>query len=204
MKQELAFALLLILASSFTLKESHQNHREEDSSCIYQTPLTNKWKLEFDHASRSGVPQNSNTFKVVFNGVTIKAYALTDYNIHHEVLNVRSRVGKNQINFIGTGLSDSLGQGIDNVKLTRTSFCGFQDVIVNGGFELGHTLGNAWAIFANGKIPGWSEVNGQLEIGAGRIYNAKWPENTHVAELDANKNSNVYQQFTLDKYQRLV
>jgi hypothetical protein len=157
MKRELAVVLLLILASSFKLQEAHEHgaHGKPHSFKKYP-PLTNKFTLEFDHASREGVPQTSNKFVVQFNGKKLKEFLPTDYNIHHEVFKVTSCVGKNSLHFIGTGTSDSLGHTIDNVKLHRTSFCGYQDVIVNGGFEEGHTLGNTWAIFPNGKIPGWT------------------------------------------------
>jgi len=90
--------------------------------------------LEFDHASRNGVPQDSNSFSVVFNGKKVKDFVLHDYIVHHELFHVYSHHGLNSIHFIGTGKSDGLGQTIDNVKLHRNSFCGYEDVIINGGF----------------------------------------------------------------------
>lgn len=41
------------------------------------------------------------------------------------------------MNFTGSGLSDGFGWQIDNVKLTRKTFCGFEDLIKNGDLESG-------------------------------------------------------------------
>lgn len=38
-----------------------------------------------------------------------------------------------------------------------------------------------------------------MEVGWGRIYNQNWPYSTHVAELDANRNSDIYQVFLVGK-----
>jgi hypothetical protein len=160
--------------------------------------------LEFDHASRNGVRQDSNRFAVSFNGERVKDWNPTDYNIHHEKFELYAREGKNSINFIGTGISDGLGQTIDNVQLVRHSFCGKENVIVNGGFEEGHTLGKSWGVFANGRVPGWKSVGNAIEIGWGRIYNPRWPADTHICELDVSANANVYQEFTMDEWFRIA
>jgi len=118
--------------------------------------------LTFEHASRAGVAQSSNSFAINFNGKRIKEYFPTDYNVNSASLSLDAVIGKNTINFIGTGTSDSLGQGIDNVALKRDAYCGVEDVIVNGGFEQGHNLGHGWSIFANGKIPGWIAADNQI------------------------------------------
>lgn len=177
MKAVLAFALLVAFISSVSLKESHQWTEYEDDT--YPT-LTDHWVLTFDHASRNGVRQDSNSFTVNWNGQRIREWHPTDYNIHSERIDLTSRIGKNSIHFIGTGISDSLGQGLDNVKLFRNSFCGYEDAIINGGFEQGHNLGRGWRFFANGAIPGWTTPDNQLEVGYGRIYNPRWPADTHI------------------------
>ena len=159
--------------------------------------------MEFDRASRNGVSQESNKFAVEFNGKRIQEWTPTDYNINHEKYELHSIVGKNSIDFVDTGISDGLGQGIDNVQLVRFSFCGREDVIINGGFEQGHTLGTGWALFANGKVPGWLATDNQIEIGHGRIYNSRWPDGTHIMELDGTKNSRIYQVFNLDEWLRI-
>ena len=200
MKVVLSLALLVVLISSVSLKESHEWTEHHDDKYI---TLTDHWVLEFQHASRNGVRQDSNRFAVEFNGERIKEWHPTDYNIHSEKFDLTSRVGKNSIHFIGTGISDGLGQGLDNVKLHRMSFCGYENVIVNGGFEEGHNLGHGWAFFANGKIPGWSTPDNQLEVGYGRIYNPRWPADTHITELDAKHNTDVSQTFELDEWQRI-
>jgi hypothetical protein len=43
-----------------------------------------------------------------------------------------------------------------------------------------------------------------LEVGWGRIYNPRWPADTHICELDANRNSNVFQEFTMDEWFRIA
>ena len=133
MKVVLSLALLVVLISSVSLKVSHE--WAADNQDDKYDPLTKHWVLEFQHASREGVIQDSNKFAVEFNGERIKEWNPTDYNIHSEKLDLTSRVGENSIHFIGTGISDGLGQGIDNVKLYRMSFCGYENVIINGGFE---------------------------------------------------------------------
>lgn len=202
MKVVLSFALLVVLISSVALKEAHQWTEHADEQ---YPPLTDHWTLEFQRASRNGVRQDSNKFAVDFNGERLKEWHPEDYNIHTEKIELTSRVGKNSIHFIGTGISDGLGQGIDNVKLYRNknSFCGYEDVIINGGFEEGHKLGRGWSFFANGKIPGWTTPDNQLEVGYGRIYNPRWPADTHITELDAKHNSDVSQTFELDEWQRI-
>lgn len=102
---------------------------------------------------------------------------------------------------MGTGLSDGFGQQIDNVKLTRKTFCGFEDLIENGDFEKGHSLLHEWAIFQNGKFFGWNCTD-EMEVGWGKIYNKHWPD-THVCELDADRNSNIFQEFKVDKKNRV-
>jgi len=196
----LALALLVIFVSTLSLNSAHDGSRRPDTD---YPELNNDWVLEFDHASRNGVAQDSNRFIVEFNGHTIQEWSPTDYNIHHERFTVSSRVGRNSINFIGSGRSDGLGQNLDNVKLVRKSFCGVEDVIVNGGFEEGYNVGHSWGIFANGRVSGWKTVEGELEVGWGRIYNPRWPAETHITELDANRNANVYQEFVLDDWNRI-
>jgi len=144
MKVLLSLALLVVLISSVSLKQSHDWTEHQDNE---YTTLTDHWVLEFQHASRNGVGQDSNSFAVEFNGERIKEWHPTDYNIHSKKFDLTSRVGKNSIHFIGTGISDGLGHGIDNVKLHRMSFCGYENVIINGGLKKdtnlvmdGHTL----------------------------------------------------------------
>jgi hypothetical protein len=63
MKAELAFALLVVLISSVSLSETHERRGRYRPDSDYPE-LINKWVLEFDHASRNGVGQDSNRFAV--------------------------------------------------------------------------------------------------------------------------------------------
>jgi hypothetical protein len=60
------------------------------------------------------------------------------------------------LSFTGLGGKDRAAQGIDNVELYRWTGCGYQNVIVNGGFEEGHKDISTWQSFKNGEIPGWT------------------------------------------------
>ena len=108
--------------------------------------------MKFERAARDGLwDQKSNRFKVVFNGKLVKDFLPKDYKIHKETLKLKGRNGKNTINFIGTGVSDSYGSQVDNIKLLKNG----KDYIKNGGFEKGHKLGTDWTqwlIFKNDEF----------------------------------------------------
>jgi hypothetical protein len=149
------------------------------------------WILKFEYAARDGLwNQDSNRFAVVFNGKLVKDICPKDYKIHKETFKLKGRKGKNSIHFIGKGVSDSYGSQVDNIKLLR----GYKNYIKNGGFEEGHKLGTGWLIFKNGQFKGWN-CKDEMEVGWGRIYNKHWPKDTHVCELDANRNSDIFQKF---------
>lgn len=151
--------------------------------------------MTFDTAARDGLwNQNSNKFIVEFNGRNVAKLFPSDYEIHQRTFKLRGRKGKNSIHFIGAGDSDSYGSQIDNVKLIK----GKKNYIKNGGFEEGYYLETEWLIFKNGEYLGWS-CKDEMEVGWGRIYNIRWNIDTHVCELDANRNSDVYQNFDSEK-----
>lgn len=70
---------------------------------------------------------------------------------------------------------------------------------MNGNFE-DPNVGTGWRILTG--IPGWT--GGEIEIGHGKIYNQNWPDNTHVTELDANRNVKIHQEINLNsKYEKI-
>lgn len=70
MKQVVALALLAVFITSLSLAESHQK-ADADT-----------FTLTFQHASRAGVPQNSNSFAIDVNGKRLKEYTPTNYNVN--------------------------------------------------------------------------------------------------------------------------
>lgn len=206
MKLFFALALLVGLVASLSLNSAHdRRYWKAGCNCPkrHYDPLENWFTLEFDHASRNGVSQTSNTFKVTWNGATVKHYSnIRNYNVNHAKHEVKATHGKNSLHFIATGISDGLGQQISNVKLYRNSFCGYEDLAVNGAFREGHSLGHGWSIWRKDQFKGW-KCNDEIEVGWGKIYNPRWPANTYVSELDTNHNSDIYQEFYLDKYYRV-
>ena len=82
--------------------------------------------LTFDHAAKEALwNQDSNRFAVIFNGKTILDY----HEIHHQKLVLYGRYGKNEIHFVGKGLSDARGSQVDNIKLIRKVGKGYKNYI---------------------------------------------------------------------------
>ena len=76
--------------------------------------------VTFDHAVKEAIwNQNSNRFAVIFNGKTILDYLPSDYEIHSQKSTHYGRYGKNELHFVGKGLSDARGSQVDNIKLVR-------------------------------------------------------------------------------------
>ena len=99
MKKALALLLLTVFVASLSMNV-HEGGYEEESygykGSGYALILT------FDHAARDGLwDQDSNRFKVVFNGKVIKSYLPKDYKLHHAKHYLTGRNGKNTLHFIG-------------------------------------------------------------------------------------------------------
>lgn len=119
--------------------------------------------LTFDWAARDGLwNQDSNRFAVYFNGRLVRSFLPKDYKLHHEKIIIKGRYGKNRLDFVGKGVSDSYGAQIDNVKLVRKTKYGSKNYIKNGDFESGHNLGiGGWFWYDDGAFKGWRSV-GQM------------------------------------------
>lgn len=74
----------------------------------------------------------------------------TNYNVNSVSIVVFSQVGKNSLQFSGTGVSDSYGLTVDNVKLVRDGT--LANIVVNGQFE-DPDVDAGWQIFND--ITGW-------------------------------------------------
>ncbi len=84
---------------------------------------------------------------------------------------------------------------ITNVRLKRNTKRRSRNLVVNGEFTHPN-VGKGWKIL--GSAPGWNADGNGIEIGYGHIYNKRWPAGTHVSELDANKNVDIYQSIFFD------
>jgi hypothetical protein len=141
MKQAIVLAILLVALNCMSLCSSHQ-------------ALGNKWTLTFSYMARDNIRFDSCSFSVLWNAATIVDITPEDYLLHHHSIVVEGRVGENVLNFAGTGLSDALGMTIDNVKLLRECGCGFENAVVNGGFDQALYVDQGWRYY-NDNIDGW-------------------------------------------------
>jgi len=104
MKKALALLLLTVFVASLSMDvHEHEGGHEEESSDSYSYRGSGyALILTFDHAARDGLwEQDSNRFKVVFNGKVIKSYLPKDYKLHRAKLSLTGKKGKNTLHFIG-------------------------------------------------------------------------------------------------------
>ena len=188
MKQAVVIALLIVALQCVSLC----SHNQAQSSTL---------TLKFSFCPRDNIRYESLSFYVGWNGATVFDYTPEDYEIHHVTIKVQARVGENTLNFAGTGVSDARGTTIDNVRLLRECGCGFEDLVVNGEFHEGVWVDRSWRYFYEGII-GWTGK--ELEIGNGRLYNKRLPQNNPVTELDAARNVDIVQTIYLDESFRKV
>ena len=126
-----------------------------------------------------------------------------NYNVNKYIVDVEAKKGDNILGLQGEGEdSDKVGATVDNVSLKRCACGGNEDAIINGGFEEGHNVGQGSGSFP--KITGWDGGKYGIEIGIAFRYNAKWPQSTHVTELDSIGNTMITQTITLDSLFRVV
>lgn len=103
------------------------------SYCDHDDSQSNKFTLTFKWACRPNVAFDSCLGEVVWNNVIILTIAPSNYLINTTtVLVVTASVGKNTLQFVGAGTSDSYGLLIDDVSLVRSGTT--QNIVVNGGF----------------------------------------------------------------------
>jgi len=91
--------------------------------------------LQFNYAATENVPFNSATFEVYWNDKLVAAIKPNGYSIRTLFYELRCKVGRNVLAFVGTGVSDGKGSAITNVKLLRKSSYGLQDLVDNGDFK---------------------------------------------------------------------
>jgi hypothetical protein len=104
---------------------------------------------------------------VVWNNNIIYSVVPSDYSIHQVSINITVIAGLNVLQFIGAGISDSYGLGIDNIKLVRIGTT--NNIVINGDFSSPNEYGS-WSIQNN--INGWTGIG--IEVGQGTIYNSGW------------------------------
>lgn len=158
-------------------------------------PLSNKFTLSLSYACRPGVAFQSCLGEVVWNNAIVSSIVPCDYKFQTLNLEVTAQVGKNVLQLIGAGTSDSFGLLIDNVRLVRKGTN--QNIVVNGDFSHPN-VGQSWGIFNN--ILGW-EGKG-IEVGFGpKAYGAGHEQ---LCELDGDANYLISQEFTFNNEYRQV
>jgi hypothetical protein len=90
------------------------------------------------------------TGNVVWNNKIIYNIIPTNYQVTTITLKVEAQVGKNSLQFSGTGISDSYGLTIDNVGLVRVGTS--SSIVINGQFEE-PDVDFGWNFFTD--IAGW-------------------------------------------------
>jgi hypothetical protein len=169
---------------------SHDSGHHEHKPAPAPVEASCSYTLSVDNAARAGVGFNSNSFAVWWDGVKIADVNPTDYNIHNFHWTVSGHTGDHTVQFQGTGVSDSLGAGITNVKLVDQSGTNH---IVNGNFDQG-PIHSGWGNFHT--ITGWTGNQYNIEIGQGSIYNPRWG-GRWISELDTNANTIITQTVSL-------
>lgn len=164
------------------------------STCNYGS-LSNQFTLTFQYACRPGVAFQSCLGEVVWNNVIVYSVVPSDYSWHSISVAITVLPGKNSLQFVGAGVSDSYGLLIDNVQLVRQGTT--TNIVVNGDFSSPNTYGS-WGIFND--ISGWLGVG--IEIGHGP--NAYGSGSGQVCELDGNANYEITQYFTFNNQFNLV
>ncbi|MCB0368719.1 MAG: hypothetical protein KDD45_04545 [Bdellovibrionales bacterium] len=94
--------------------------------------LSRKFTLSFEYACRNGVPFHSCSGNIVWNNEIILSIVPSDYAVHLVSIEVLVIAGDNSLQIEGTGLSNSYGLTVDNVKLVREGT--LTNIVVNGGF----------------------------------------------------------------------
>lgn len=152
------------------------------------------FNLEFDWAVRNkGVYSEisaSSRANVLWNNQIIGSLQLMGSIsvVHHASFAVVLEQGDNVLQFDGTGISDSFGVTINDVKLTAPYTSA--TLIANGGFEVPALAVGTYIISNNGSFAGWNAA--QFEIGTCKLYNSAWGSG-QCAELDGDFNTRYTQ-----------
>lgn len=156
---------------------------------------SSQFTLSFEYQCRPGVAFQSCAGEVVWNNVIVYSVPvksstgadLSDYLWHSVSLSVTIVPGRNSLQFVGAGISDSYGLLIDNVRLIRQGTT--TNIVVNGDFSSPNVHGS-WGLFTD--ISGWQGIG--IEIGS---YNAYGTDSGHhqVCELDGTSNYEITQYF---------
>lgn len=102
------------------------------SYCDHDDTQSNLFTLSFKYSCRPNVAFQSCLGEVLWNNVIIKTIMPNDYIFHTFSIKVASLVGKNSLQFVGAGTSDSYGLLIDDVSLVRDGTTA--NIVINGNF----------------------------------------------------------------------
>jgi len=104
------------------------------------------------------------------------------------------------LRFVGE-TEGNTGINIANIKLVRNSFCGYEDLIVNGKLEGLTDFTNKYQVLT--EIKGWKGIP-ELEVGVATIYNTRWPAGSYAFDLTSGKKISVEQTIEFDQYFRVL
>lgn len=171
-------------------------------------PKAGKYIISGSYAPRPN--QKTSGIIVKFNGQIIVNDSQPKEGITDFKKEVNANKGNNVIEVIGTGRSDAYGVTFTDIALCETDDeeptlqsngssgdCG-DNLIKNGDFQSPNQP--AWGYHNN--VPHWnSNSNGRFkfELGNGKLYNAAWPNEVRIAELDVEQNVIMSQSFQSPK-----
>ena len=183
--------------TQYFIFDNQYNILPDLASCSDPFPTRDlTYTLSFDWAVRTVNSNNldSSQANVLWNNFVIASLKYTGSNagVNHASYSVQLQSGDNILQFDGTGLDDSFGVSIDNVKLV--SAFNSTNLIVNGDFSIPN-VGSGFQYYAGG-IYGWSAF--RAEVGASFRYNLNWPAG-QVIELDSDSNQRYTQVITISQ-----
>ncbi len=164
------------------------------SYCDNDDAQSKFFTLSFKYSCRPNVALQSCLGEVLWNNVIIKTIIPTDNIFHTFTIRVAAAVGKNSLQFVGAGISDSYGLLIDDVSLVRDGTTA--NIVVNGDFSSPNVHGS-WGIFTD--ILGWKGIG--IEIGHPSAYGIG---SSQQCELDGNQNYEITQYFIFDNQYNIL
>lgn len=170
------------------------------NSSIFQNvkvDINKSYILSFDYSSRTNNIQ-SNKFNLYINNTLYQSFQPNQKKWQYYSTIIEPQSQELKILFQGSGISDSYGALIDNIKLQELNFEP-ANLIKNGSFENTNLSKiNKWKVY--NSIPYWQSNSEPFEIQRGLKIGGLSPKNgLNKLELDAHKNSSITQEIQTDQ-----